>query len=421
MTLDEALFGIDKFVSRIPFKTSAGPVLRMLGIKNKYDLFDPSDDELYKYRLNAEIPKYINEGIEMLKNGIAIIPTSQFVAKNEVRTAEKLLNFKIRLFTNLDARFNILARMYLMPLIMLLLSDPEASECYGGMNAGSKQWDKLGKRIFFDVEDGKEIDLENIDMDFESYDTCHGPKSFRVVAYFFYCFGKKVGYSEEAAYITFMIIISAGVQLMKYIKSWFLKYGGLASGFILTLIFNSVMNSILIRMAWCSVGLKLKEFKKNVKVATVGDDNASGVNPKHIKVFNMLTIQPLYEHWGYKVTSASKGELKATISREETQFVKRKFIYSEELNGFIAPLEKDSIFKSLCFEDKNISNSPVERLIQVSSGAQREMFLHGRKSFDDFQGNIKTWFEKVGVEPVILNYDALKIEYLGDEFTTFDC
>lgn len=416
LTLQEAFFGVPDFgVSKIAFNTSCGLTLREKGVKNKYDLFSkPEGSDVYK--LDSYFVKKVDETLDKWRRGIMTVPVAEFVPKDEVRPKSKLDDMYVRLFSNLDATFNMPSRMYLITLLTLFLMFPRRTECYGGMNAGSKQWDEFGTWI---LNDG----FKSLDMDFKTFDSSHGLKVFRVVAFFFFILSLRLGYSFEAAMMVYICVRSAGCQLMRYILTWFLKYGGLSSGWILTLVFNSVVNSILMRMAYMIlVNPDPSGFQMVVRTGTVGDDNASGVAHSISALFNMHTIAPLYEKWGYRVTTASKNvELSAFVEKDKLQFVKRNFVYNEDLKGYAAPIAKDSIYKSLCFESKKLGVSSVQRLTDVSSNAQREAFLHGRQFFDQFQKEIIEAGEKTQVPIVVLIYENLITEYEQGSFSTFDC
>lgn len=416
LKFEEALFGAPEMnISKLCFTTSCGMTCREKGIKNKYDLFCEVEPGFYKFR--PDVLQQVETVIGHWARGTLVYPRAEFVAKDEIKSVESLEIFKVRLFSNIDVESNLPTRMMTMAIVILFLMYPRRTECYGGMNAGSKEWDEFATYILHE-------DFLQMDMDFICFDSSHGMFQFRVVAYFVYKFCLRVGYTQEMAYVAYICVRSGQIQLMRYVLTWFIKYGGLSSGWILTLFFNSVMNSILMRMAFDVLveDLSKGNFQKLVRVGTVGDDNASGVHKSIAASFNLKTIAPLYLKWGYRVTTAKKDkELSEFVDPKDLQFVKRNFVYSEDLKGYVAPLAKDSIYKSLCFEDKKIGVTPVQRLVDVALGAQREAFLHGRKFFDEFQADLKICAEASDVPVRYLDYVNLVLEYNEDRFSTFDC
>lgn len=414
--LTEAFFGVAELgISRICFKTSCGITCREAGIKNKYDMF--VEYEPGKYRFDEGVKERIQTTLDKWEKGILTIPRAEYVAKDEIRTTEKLDDYKVRLFTNLEAEFNLPTRMMTISIVVLFLMYPKRTECYGGMNAGSKQWDEFATWILHE-------DFLQLDMDFKCFDSSHNLGVYRVIAYFMFKLSLRLGYTVKAAFSVYICVRSGSIQFMRYILTWFLKYGGLSSGWILTLFFNSVENSILMRMAFDTLveDVSKGNFQKFVRVGTVGDDNASGVAKSISHLFNLLTIAPLYKKWGYDVTTAKKdANMSAFVDPSELQFVKRKFVFNELLNGYVAPLDKDSIYKALCFEDKKIGVTPVQRLVDVALNAQREAFLHGKEFFFQFQSELKVASLATDIDVKMLDFDSLMLEYTEERFSTFDC
>lgn len=414
LLLSEAIFGVPELnVCRINFKTSCGPTLRERGIRNKFDLFGEGVDQ--KFLLDPLFVSNINGCFSRWDSGVLTIPVGEFVGKDEIRPVKKLEINKVRLFCNMDADFNTGARMLLIVLIQMYLAYPQRTECYGGMNAGSSEWDEFANWILHE-------DFLQLDSDFRTFDSSHGLKAFRVAAYFVYILAKRLGYNDLSSYECYVLIRSVAIQVIRYKKTWFLKFGGLPSGFILTLVINSIINSILMRMAFSVLVGNVKDFKNKVRVGTVGDDNASGVSKSIASLFNLRTIAPLYARWGYEVTTAQKGDdLPEFVDPVKLQFVKRKFVYNADLKGYCAPIDKDSIYKSLCYEDKKMSVSPAQRLVDVALGAQREAFLHGKDFFLSFQEELRVACVATEMVVEMLDYDLLVTEYLENRFSTFQC
>jgi len=416
LELSEAVFGCPAMgISRVEFKTSLGRKLRDMGLRNKYDLFQESGDRLIMLQsFRDDVAKLLEElGLSCLRQ-----VNIDFSPKDEVRPREKIDAYKIRLFSVLDFHYNVVFRMYVMPLITYLLDHPFLSECFGQMNAGSKQWTELaayltalGTRVF--------------DMDFSTFDGSHDNPMFKIVAFFFYSLSLKLGYLQQEAEIVYMLFNTLCLQVLFYMNDVAIKLKGMPSGVIVTLILNSVVNSILMRMAFAVLvtDVDLSEFKNHVHAATVGDDNGSGVSDRVFEQFNMITIAPLYHSWGYVATPVFKsGEFQKVMELSDLTFVKRKFVQGE-FGYYLAPLEKNSILKPLCFEDEDIGVPSAQRLVDVARGCQREAFLHGRVYFDWMQDFLKGLFSKhqMSAVLVLLDYSTLVSEFLDGSFKTFAC
>lgn len=295
--------------------TSAGTLWRDLGYKNKYDCFE-WEGEVNK-GLKPEFKEAVENLIAKADKGIIVTQLVEAAPKDEVRERKKVDDYKIRLFSVLDAHYNIAVRMFVMPLITVILNYPQHSECFGGMNAGSKEWTELYNYL--------DAFPHWSDSDYSSFDSSHDFLFLKLFAVFMYRFALRCGYTSQEARITYILICMITVQLYKYQCDYFLKIKGMPSGVIFTLALNSVINSILYRMCFVVLTkISPLEYKKYVRTATVGDDNISSISSDIFEEFNILRMQPLLREWGYIITPGTKDNVISTeIRREDAVFVKR--------------------------------------------------------------------------------------------------
>lgn len=409
LTTEEALLGCpDLGISRIDFKTSTGRPLKKIGIRTKFDFFEECED--WGVNVKDEINKRLKDYWDRLKLNCAVVNISDIVPKDEVRPLSKVLDYKVRLFSVMDALINLIGRALVMPLIVIILSNPEISECYGGMNAGSKEWNALAERLL-----SKPL---HFDADFSSFDTSHDSVMFRAFALVLYMLAKTYGYEPAAAELVYIYCIAFKWQLAKYLTDIFGKFKGMPSGVIITLIMNSIVNSLLMRICYRRLVGELRRFREDVKLATVGDDNVQGVDGDIREKYNMITVSEQLFKLGYIATPARKNNtIQPFIPFSELTFLKRSFRFDEVL-GYVAPLEKDSIYKALSFEKKEAGITPTERLRLVAESSQREFFLHGRTAFESFQ-QLLNRMPGIGRLVVVkmLSYEVLEAEYQRGELT----
>lgn len=417
LDLAHAIFGDRSIgVEPVPMKTSVGDPLRELGYKKKYDLFVAGDDD------KLSLVPVVREGVEKLvarwEEGTIEPVRVSMTPKDEIRDQAKLDVFKIRLFAVVDFTYNIALRMFVMPIISFLLGNPFFSHCFGVMNAGSHQWGQLAHHV---SSAGGSVS----DMDFSAYDTSHGMIAFLLVAEFFYLIALYVGYSIAEATCTYMAIVSLCVQHTSFNGDFLLKIKSMPSGVVITLIFNSVWNEIMMRVAFLELcpEIPIERFTELVKPAHVGDDNIFGISPEIIGRFNAVTIFAFYERMGYVATPASKNGAPVQFGELKDQtFLKRKFVKDPETGYWFAPLDMDSIWKSLAFEKSDAGVTPLERLYACAENAQRELFLHGRPAFVEFQTELNDIFKAHGLEePRQLSWDELLLHFENSTFTTYDC
>jgi len=295
--------------------------------------------------------------------------------------------------------------MYIMPIINVLLRFPLLSKCFGKMDSGSKEWDDLYKYL----SKGDKF----MDLDFKNFDISHIMRLIREVARFFFRLAMLWYKNEEAARVVYGLIFALSCQLFEHKNDFALKYKGLPSGHIITLILNSIINILLMMVAFDELCPGMNFFDE-VFPATVGDDNISGISFKVADRFNLVTITPVYSRMGYTVTDATKSEVVSPfVDPSNMQFVKRRFRYEPLIEQYVAPLEEDSIYKMLSYWTfKNEAGSSyTERMSQCLDVAQREMFLHGRKKFDDFVHNFKDECDKIELYVYWYSFDELLDKY----------
>jgi hypothetical protein len=418
LSLDEAIFGKPEIgIDRVTFSTSCGRELKELEhIGNKFDLFEPCVGE-YKFRMKSVFVKKVNELLADMQLGVLHVPRVDFTPKDELRPEEKVDDMKIRLFSVMDFVYNVVVRMYLMPLITFLLQRPFFSKCFGQMNAGSFEWHRLAQYL---QSVGKKV----IDIDFSAFDTSHNEAWFTVVGRFFMNLSLKLGYSESESMMVYYCIVSMRVQILRWMNDIAIKTKGMPSGSIITLIFNCIVNVLMMIMAFVHLtGRPIDEFFELVKTAVVGDDNISNISDKIIDSYNMITIRDLYCQWGYIATNAQKnGKLRPHMLLEEAQFVKRMFVEDSVL-GFMAPLDEDSLWKCFLYADVDCGVTPEQRLFDLAHATQLEAFLHGHSFFLQFQTKLQVMFVSSGMGENFfpkLEYNDCIERYKNGTFRTYD-
>jgi phosphatidylglycerophosphatase A len=289
----------------------------------------------------------------------------------------------------------------------------------GSMNAGSSQWGDLARWL---LSPGGKV----FDMDFKAFDTSHGPQMFALVAEFFYRLALKLKFKVEDAAMLYILIRMSGIQIVQYMTDVFIKLKGMPSGIIFTLIFNSIVNAILLRMAFIELvpTVPVSEFRRHVREAIVGDDNLVGASDECIGRFNAATIFPLYAKWGYIATPASKEDsdvIKPYGTLGEQTFLKRKFVFDEQDGSWYAPLDEDSIWKAFAFERLESGVTSLQRLYAVAENAQREFFMYGKSVFHEKQLVIVGIFRRHNLaDPRLLKWEDLREDFLSGRFTTSD-
>jgi hypothetical protein len=108
------------------------------------------------------------------------------------------------------------------------------------------------------------------------------------------------------------------------------------SGHALTVVINSICNSLYMRYAWLSIFGTLDGFDEYVRLMTYGDDNCVSVHEKYQDKFNQVTVTAALAAVGVVYTDAKKtGEAAPPFCEpDDVSFLKRGF--RKTIEGFWA-------------------------------------------------------------------------------------
>jgi hypothetical protein len=168
--------------------------------------------------------------------------------------------------------------------------------------------------------------------------------------------------------------------------------------------FNCLANSILCRLAYWDLNPKheIESFRDHVTLYTYGDDNGQGVTG--CPWYNMRTISEALAKYGITVTDAEKS----TVPKEyqdpaKLSLLKRKFVWSDVVGAWLAPLEVSSIEKPLLVHVKSKTETQENQLIQSIGGAMREFFFHGREEFEKRRVELMDVVDKCGLKDYVVD------------------
>lgn len=141
------------------------------------------------------------------------------------------------------------------------------------------------------------------------------------------------------------------------------------------------MRYVFIRLSR-KAGYKDAYFKQFVSLYTYGDDNIMGVSPE-ADWFNHTSIQKELAEIGVEYTMADKeAESKPFIHISECSFLKRRWVWNEEIGDWLAPLEEESIHKSLTTWIPSGTIDSYAQTVAVVQSANSEYFFYGKDIFE---------------------------------------
>jgi len=366
--------GVD-FINRLPMSTSGG--FFFPGPKKNY--FSISQEEPFRiYIPNDEVRLRIDEIKRAYILGRRFNILFQGTLKDEPTKFKKILSGKTRVFTACDVAFSIVVRQQYLGITKFIMENNFRTECAVGMNCYSDIWQELHFYLTAFGED------RIIAGDYSAFDK-NMPAIFILAAFDILDeWISRVDPSPENKLIRRGIATDIAFPIVNMNGDVFQFYGGNSSGHPLTVIVNSLVNSLYMRYAYVMLGLPLENFSKEVRLMTLGDDNIMGsLNP----VFNHTSISNILAKHGVPYTMADKDSISVPfINIKDADFLKRSF---RHVSGKIrAPLLEVSILKSLCVFLPKGNISEEEQIAQSSLAAIMEMVLHGSEKHKIFYDSL---------------------------------
>lgn len=289
---------------------------------------------------------------------------------------------KVRVFSCAAVEHSIVIRQFFLPLSRLVRQNNELFECSVGMNCYGMQWQWLYNLVTMFGRD------RVIAGDYKAFDQ-HMPSEVMLLAFeILICLAIQAGYTHDQ--LTIMRTIASEICFPFYESdgSVFEASGSNPSGHPLTVIINSIANSLYLRYVYYAKAqqqnLAPPMFHTLIKLQTLGDDNIMGVSPQ-ASFFTGGAIMSELEKVGVIYTRADKSLYTADSSYDhisQATYMKRHFVYSNDMLAVTCPLAIDSIHQGLfCFIPSK-SLLVETQVAQKIEDVMRESFHHGRAFFD---------------------------------------
>jgi hypothetical protein len=373
-------------VSSMPKSTSAG--FPEGGKKYNHLVSAPSEQAPHGLDLDVEsrvrLDDMINTAATGERNGVIF----KTCAKDEPRDAEKVAQRKIRLFTLGPMCFFILCKKYYGVWMSIYSKNFLETETVGGVNPFSIDWGRVYKRLSrFD---------RIINGDFSKFDKKSSTLMIMAAATVIIKVKKailaKKGVVMPDSYYNSLISVASDIAnpLIMMDKDLLELPGSLSSGILMTFLFNDIINSLYIRMAYYklasvtgvpSVQLK-KHFSDNVEFFSLGDDNTYSVSTDSLKFFNFRTVKEYFGSIGLKYTNADKSDdIYGSMPITSASIGKRKWVYDSGYEIFKCPIEKASILKTITICVASKSLTAVEQQFESLKSAVPELAQYSEEEY----------------------------------------
>lgn len=407
----QAVNGIDgvKFIDKINRNSSMGFPWN----KKKSDFLSPFNDGTTDVDFPSEIWERVDYIIESYHNLERASPVFTGSLKDTPTSRAHIDVKKTRMFAAAPVDWSIVVRKYLLSFTKLVQENMYVFEAAPGTVTQSIQWTNHYNYL-------AQFGLDRLVAgDYSSYDKRMQALFILKAFWIIIKIHEMEGWAPEALRVIQGIAYDTAYSFVDFNGTLVEFFGTNPSGHPLTVIINSLVNSLYMRFAYRDLNpqSEVRSFKKNVALLTYGDDNATGVS-KRVPWFNHTAIAASLATIGVVYTMADKeADSVPFISIENTSFLKRKWVWNNELGAMLAPLEKKSILKSLAYKMVNGLSESADYTARFKN-VQLEMFFHGREEFgrmSEFLKYINQREDLLVKESVFKDWDYYKEMFLSKE------
>jgi len=378
-TVDVALNGEAgvEYVDRIKVKTSAGFPFNETKLKH-VSIGEPTERWEEPIILDPIVESMRKHCEESLLCGISTHPVFTAHLKDEPLPTRKIRDHKTRVFCGAPFHWSVVVRQYLLSFIRVVQRNRFTFESGVGIAAQSQEWNDLYHTLV-------SLGPEGTDGDYAKYDKTMAPRlilgAFRVIVELL----KAAGASQEHIRVVEGIAQDVAFPTVNYFGVLLTFLGTNPSGHPLTVIINGIVNSLYARIAYRHAHPRgcCDDFHENVSFISYGDDNIMGFK-NTCSFFDHIVMSERLAQFGVTYTMADKEA--TPVPKHpiiESSFLKRGFRFDPELGKVVAPLDHDSICKTLTWCLHTRIHDPPQHMLSVVRTALEEYFFYGREVFEE--------------------------------------
>lgn len=319
------------------------------------------------------------------RNGLLVAPIFKGNLKDEPRSHAKIETGATRIFAGANGPWSVVVRKYLLAFNRVVQLNPLLFEAAPGTVAQSLEWERIYDYIT------RHGSGRCVAGDYKAFDKKMGAQMILLAFDIIITICSKAGYTRKDLTVLSGIAEDVAFAFVHFDGDLVRFFGCNPSGHPLTVIINCFVNALYNRYVFYvkatevmpvgEANQMLRDFKDYVSLLTYGDDVIMNVSPK-TPWFNHVTITEVLAGVGITYTMADKeSESVPYIDVSEATFLKRKFVWDEDIGAVVAPLDEDSIIKSLMVSVASKSVSAQHQCVSIISSAVREYFFHGKKTF----------------------------------------
>ncbi len=331
--------------------------------------------------------------------------------KDEATSFEKIEINKTRAFSGAPVDMALVVRKYFLSFVKLLQENRFTFECAVGTNAMSPEWTLFHKYLTNFGED------KMVAGDYSKYDK-KMIADFVLEAFWIIIEMHRIaGWSESDCQIMWGVATDTAYPLINFDGNLVEFFGTNPSGHPLTVIINSLVNSLYMRWMYYRLNPEKEchSFRKNVCLMTYGDDNIMGVSDD-VPWFDHTSIQDELKRFGLIYTMPDKeSESIPYVHINTCEFLKRKWRFDKDMKYHACPLNSDSILKSLTVWIPSSTICKEQQFVEVMTSMNMEAFQHGKEFFEKYHNFFQKILEDEDYKPYLPqglpNWDTLMAKF----------
>lgn len=409
----------DKYVpgfEKIDLSTSEGfpyVACRKNGMKSKRWLLDLDQDESGEYIYKGcddmlrDIMKMKKE--QRLRREIPFTVFIDCLKDRKLPLAKARQRGKVRIFSISPLDYTIQCRQYFMDFSVSYQNARLDVEHAVGIDVNSLEWTDLATRLLLK---GNNI----VTADYSGY----GP-SLNL-----YCAKKAIDIMRD--WYRFHGDLDADNDCVREMLGYEIMYSnhlsmatiyktfcGLPSGSPLTVILNSLVGCLYIRIAWMlnfervgpieslsftSLNYTLQSFHAHCRLFVYGDDVIMSVSDDAVRMFNCATLVDIFSSYGIGIKNATKGDEiieYSSLLDSSTTFLKNNFRkHPIRHTLLLASLDKTSVEDTLNWTFKEWQFKLREISLEASDACIRSAYGHGPVYFNYVRDKVLEYWARKG-------------------------
>lgn len=387
-----------RFIDAMNFNTSPGWPLSGKKTKLLIDLEPEDYPDVGKPR--TFVPEIWDE-VERTKEILLKGERPYFVWKACLKDEPtKKTSSKVRVFQSAPIALQLLIRMYFLPIVRIIQLNPLMTECMVGANAEGPEWDQLNEHM---VSKGKNI----LAGDYSKYDQ-RMPAQLTTAAFsvLIWIAENLCEYSAEDIKIMKALVAEVVYPLMAYNGDLLMLFGSNPSGQNLTVIINSIANSLLLRCCFYTIYHDtVGAFTKYCAFGTYGDDVKGSVSDERCEFNHIAFAKYLAEH-DMKFTMPDKESVATEfMDADDADFLKRHNFYHPDVKANVGVLAEDSIFKRLHAHLESKELTLEQQSAQNIDTSLHDWFYYGRDKFETRLSEMKEIATRAGITHLCRSFD----------------